>query len=132
MEIGTKVHQILEEIDFKNPDIDDLDLDNFLKRKIEKFVNSKLIKENLNSKIFKEYEFIDDSDNEVKRGIIDLLIENEKEIIIVDYKLNNVLDEAYKKQLNGYKDEISKISNKPIKLYLYSIIEEKLEKVENL
>lgn len=132
MEIGTKVHQILEEIDFKNPDIDDLDLDNFLKRKIEKFINSKLIKENLNSKIFKEYEFIDDSDNEVKRGIIDLLIENEKEIIIVDYKLNNVLDEAYKKQLNGYKDEISKISNKPIKLYLYSIIEEKLEKVENL
>jgi len=132
MEVGTEVHQILEEIDFKNPDLDNLNIDNFLKRKIEKFIDSKLIKDNINSKIFKEYEFIDNSDNEVKRGIIDLLIENDKEIIIIDYKLNNVLDEAYKKQLNGYKNEISKISNKPIKLYLYSIIEEKLEEVENL
>ena len=130
MEIGTKVHQILEEIDFKNPEIENLDIDNFLKNKISKFINSEIIKENINSKFYKEYEFIDDSEEETKRGIIDLLIENDKEMIIIDYKLSNILDDAYKNQLNGYKDEISKVTNKPIKIYLYSIIGESFEEIK--
>ena len=50
-------------------------------------------------------------------------------MIIIDYKLNNVLDEAYTKQLNGYKEYISTITTKPIKVYLYSIIGEKFEEV---
>ena len=130
MEIGTKVHQILEEIDFNNPEIDSLDIDDFLKNKIKKFLDNKIIKDSLNGKIYKEYEFIDNSEDEIKRGIIDLLIEKEDEIIIIDYKLNDVLDEAYKKQLNGYKDEISKIKEKRISIYLYSIIGENFEEIK--
>ena len=130
MEIGTKVHQILEEIDFNNPEIDSLDIDDFLKNKIKKFLDYKIIKDSLNGKIYKEYEFIDNSEDEIKRGIIDLLIEKEDEIIIIDYKLNDVLDEAYKKQLNGYKDEISKIKEKRISIYLYSIIGENFEEIK--
>ena len=130
MEIGTKVHQILEEIDFNNPEIDSLDIDDFLKNKIKKFLDNKIIKDSLNGKIYKEYEFVDNSEDEIKRGIIDLLIEKEDEIIIIDYKLNDVLDEAYKKQLNGYKDEISKIKEKRISIYLYSIIGENFEEIK--
>ena len=129
MDIGTKVHQILEEIDFKNPELDSLDIDNFIKEKIKKFLDNKIIKDNLNSKIYKEYEFTNNSEDEIKRGIIDLLIEKDDEIIIIDYKLSNVLDEAYKDQLNGYKEEISKIKDKKISIYLYSIIGESFEEI---
>lgn len=126
MKIGTKVHQILEELDFNNPRLDKINLDSFLLNKVKKFIDSDLIKNNLNSKFYKEYEFTINSDDEIKKGIIDLIIENDDEIIIVDYKLNNVLDDAYKKQLGGYRDYIKTITNKPIKIYLYSIIGEEL------
>ena len=129
MDIGTEVHQILEEIDFNKPNLDELVPDKFIRNKIDKFIQSDIIKNNLNSTFYKEYEFIFTKENEIKRGIIDLLIENDKEMIIIDYKLNNVLDEAYTKQLNGYKEYISTITTKPIKVYLYSIIGEKFEEV---
>ena len=44
----------------------------------------------------------------------------------MDYKLSDVTDENYLKQLNGYKDYIIQKTNKPIHLYLYSILEKKL------
>ena len=126
MDIGTKVHQVLEEIDFKNPKLDEANLDSFLLNKVKKFINSDLIKNNLDSKFYKEYEFMINEEDETKRGVIDLIIENDNEVIIVDYKLNNVLDDVYKKQLNGYKEYIKTITNKDIKIYLYSIIGEEL------
>ena len=57
------------------------------------------------------------------------MIEDENEIKIIDYKLNNIKDENYLKQLNGYKNYISKISNKDINIYLYSILSNTLEKL---
>ena len=56
----------------------------------------------------------------------------EKENIIVDYKLKNTKDEAYINQLNGYKNYIEKITNKTTKIYLYSILDEKLEAIKNV
>ena len=53
----------------------------------------------------------------------------EDKIDIIDYKLNNIKDDNYLKQLNGYKKYISSITSKPINLYLYSIISETLEKI---
>ena len=129
MDIGTKVHKVLEQIDFKNPRLDEINLDSFLLNKVKKFINSSLIQDNLNSSFYKEYEFMIEEDNEIKRGVIDLMIENDNEVIIVDYKLSNVLDEAYKKQLNGYRDYIKTKTNKKISIYLYSIIGEELIKM---
>ena len=129
MDIGTKVHKVLEQIDFKNPRLDEANLDSFLLNKVKKFINSSLIQDNLNSNFYKEYEFMIEEDNEIKRGVIDLMIENDSEVIIVDYKLSNVLDEAYKKQLNGYRDYIKTKTNKKISIYLYSIIGEELTKM---
>ena len=129
MDIGTKVHKVLEQIDFKNPRLDEINLDSFLLNKVKKFINSSLIQDNLNSSFYKEYEFMIEEDNEIKRGVIDLMIENDNEVIIVDYKLSNVLDEAYKKQLNGYRDYIKTKTNKNISIYLYSIIGEELTRL---
>ena len=67
-----------------------------------------------------EYEFYDDI-NEV-HGIIDCLIIKNDEIIIVDFKLKNLDDEQYIKQLHVYRDYIKSISDKPIRLYLVSAL----------
>ena len=57
------------------------------------------------------------------------MVEYEDHIDIIDYKLNNVKDENYLLQLNGYKNYINTISNKEVNIYLYSIIGETLEKL---
>ena len=77
------------------------------------------------AKVYQEYEFIDDD----KHGIIDLMLEYPDYIDIIDYKLRNIDDEAYIKQLNGYAKYIGKRTNKTINTYLYSIIEGKYQKV---
>ena len=65
----------------------------------------------------------------ISHGIIDLLIEDEANMIIIDYKLNNIDDENYDKQLNGYRSYIESISNKKVNCYLYSIIDNNYREV---
>ena len=48
---------------------------------------------------------------------------------IIDYKLKNIDDINYDKQLNGYRDYISKITGKDVKCYLYSIMDESYREV---
>ena len=127
MNFGIKIHEILEFIDFKNPDYSTLT--NYEKKKIESFINSDIIKNNINSNFYKEYEFNYSKDGIVKNGIIDLMIENADEIIIIDYKLKNIDDPLYIKQLYGYREYISENTNKNVSIYLYSIIDEKLESI---
>ena len=57
------------------------------------------------------------------------MLEYDDHIDIIDYKLKNINDEAYFKQLNGYRNYIKKISNKNIFVYLYSIIDSVYQKV---
>ena len=125
---GTKIHEILELIDFKNPDY--TNIDNSIVKKIKSFIDSSLINDNINSKFYKEYEFVYKEENTVKNGIIDLMIENDNEIIIIDYKLKNIDDDAYNEQLNGYGKYIGLKTNKKISKYLYSIIDCKFKKIE--
>lgn len=125
---GTKIHEILELIDFKNPDY--TNIDSSIVEKIKSFIDSSLINDNINSKFYKEYEFIYKEENTVKNGIIDLMIENDNEIIIIDYKLKNIDDDAYNEQLNGYGKYIGLKTNKKISKYLYSIIDCKFKKIE--
>ena len=124
MKFGTKVHELLEEIDFKDINLINTIEDKFIKEKIVKFINSDLMKNKLDKKMYKEYEFIYEEDNNISHGIIDLLIEDEKNYIIIDYKLKNINDPLYDKQLNGYKKYIENITKKKCICYLYSIINE--------
>ena len=57
------------------------------------------------------------------------MLEYQDNIKIIDYKLKNISDEAYLKQLNGYKDYIEKRFNKPTNIYLYSVTNNTLEKI---
>ena len=129
MEFGTKVHKILEEIDFNNYDLNDYDINDRVKDKVKAFINSNFMKDKLNLNMYKEYEFVYQEDNKLSHGIIDLLLEDKDKMIIVDYKLKNILDEEYDKQLNGYRKYIEEKTNKKTYCYLYSILNEEYREV---
>ena len=128
MQLGLNVHEILELLDFRNANLDLID-DEFIKEKVSKFLNNDILKNLDNTKIYKEHEFIYEVDNIEYHGIIDLMLEHDDYIDIIDYKLNNIQDENYLNQLNGYKEYISNLTNKPVNIYLYSIISENLEQL---
>ena len=115
------MHYLLEITDFKNPNLDMIE--SRYREHIESFLNSGI--DFMSADIYKEYEFI----NNESHGIIDLLLEYKDKVIIVDYKLKNIEDNAYLEQLNGYKNYISNKLNKHVETYLYSIIDKKLKKL---
>ncbi len=125
IKIGLDVHLIMEHLNFNNPDYDNIDSKyiNFIKR----FLSLDILKGYKN--IYKEYEFIYNKENEEYHGIIDLLIEFDDKYIVVDYKLKNVMNDNYIKQLNGYKDYIENITNKVCDIYLYSFIDGNLQEI---
>jgi ATP-dependent helicase/nuclease subunit A len=131
MDFGTKVHETLEMLDFNNIDLSLYNLTSKMEEKIKAFINSDLMKDKLNKKMYKEYEFIYEEDNTISHGIIDLLIEDE-EMTIIDYKLKNIDDINYDKQLNGYRKFISNKTNKKVNCYLYSILDEKYKEVKDV
>ena len=124
MELGTKIHYYLEMLDFKNPDYSYVDSKYI--NKIKQFMNSPLLENIQQAKIFKEYEFMDDG----KHGFIDLLLEYEDKIVIIDYKTKTIDDVHYDEQLNGYRTYIESLSSKPVYCFLYSIIDETYREVK--
>ena len=128
LEFGLEFHEILELIDFKNPDYTLID-NSFIATKIKKFLSNQLLANIQEATIYKEYEFIYLQKDIEYHGIIDLMLEYEDHIDIIDYKLSNIKDDNYLKQLNGYKSYIKKISKKESNIYLYSIMNETLEEL---
>lgn len=114
---GNRLHLELEFIDFLNLDKYDTNLVNNLKQH-EVFTTIQ--------KYYSEYEYL----HEGIHGIIDLLIENDNEVIIVDYKLKNIDKVEYIKQLNIYKNYITTITTKPVKTLLYSIIDNEILEIK--
>ena len=70
-----------------------------------------------------------EEDNMHYNGVIDLMLEYDDYINIIDYKLKNINDKEYIKQLNGYKKYIEMISFKKVKIYLYSILDNELMEI---
>lgn len=130
MEIGTKFHKILELVDFNNVNLGLFNLNEDVEKLLRRFFESKFIKEKKIIKTYHEYAFCYEEENEVIKGIIDLIIETKDNLFIIDYKLNNIDDENYKKQLNVYYKYLKKVSFKTIETYLYSIVQNKFLKVE--
>lgn len=120
---GRLIHELFECTDFNN--LDNLSDNN--KKIIERFLEKVDIS---HANIYKEYEFIYDENNTTYHGIIDLMLEYQDNIKIIDYKLKNINDDAYIKQLNGYKDYIEKLFNKKTSIYLYSITLNTLEEIK--
>ena len=119
LEFGTQMHEIFELTDFKNVKTDN------------KYINKLL--ENFDFKdaeIYQELEFMFEKDDIKYHGIIDLMLEYSDKIFIVDYKLKNIDDENYIKQLRVYYDYVKSISDKKVYLYLYSILDNKVKEIE--
>ena len=125
--LGLDMHYLLETIDFINPKLDNLD--EFYKSKVNNFLNNDIFNNINKAKIYKEYEFMYEDDKNIFHGIIDLMLVYDDHVDIIDYKLKNIIDENYKKQLNGYKTYIKNKLNKKTNTYLYSILENKLIKI---
>ena len=119
IELGLRMHYILEVCDFNNPNFDDLK--DYEIELLKKFIDTKIYENAINT--YKELEFYYQGDDVLEHGIIDLLLEFDNHNVIVDYKLKNISDDEYLKQLSGYKNYVEKITNKPTKIYLYSIID---------
>ena len=113
MKYGTLVHRKLEVSDFNNSKDDVIN-------------NLVSLLGNIDGNIYKEYEFISEKDGTRYHGIIDLMIEYNDYIKIIDYKLKNIEDEEYKKQLKIYREYIESKTNKKVYTYLYSIRDNKL------
>ncbi len=129
MDEGTKLHSYLEEIDFVNPNYSVIDEND--KKLIKNFINSDIMKDVANAKVYKEQEFITVEGDQEKHGIIDLLLEYEDKYVIIDYKTKNIDDEKYDEQVNGYRSYVKNFSgDKPIECYLYSIMTSEYRKVE--
>lgn len=137
---GTRVHFILQNMDYANPDIkqfvDDLPI-NTQKRisdQINRFITSKLYSRIKNSKVFYRetsfnlnvpaneiYLFDKDINEEVMlQGIIDLYFIENNEIVLVDFKTDNVssgdeLVKRYKIQLELYKRALEEITGMKVK-----------------
>lgn len=124
MNFGTQIHEVLEQIDFSDVDFSHFNISPFIQKKIKAFLESDLLKNKLNKKMYKEFEFITEEDNNVYHGIIDLMIEDEDTITIIDYKLKNIDDSSYDKQLIGYRNYIEKRTNKKVECFLYSLLNE--------
>mgnify|MGYP004501253639 CR=1 FL=1 len=112
LEFGTNLHEKLELTDFKKPDASNIYINNLIKQ-----FNFQ------EAKIYQELEFIFREEETEYHGIIDLMLEYPDEIKIIDYKLKNIKDKAYQKQLDVYRRYIKKVSNKSVRLYLYSILD---------
>ena len=127
LETGLKVHEYLETSNLKDINANDTKTPYY--KYLTNFLNQPLLSQIKDATIYKEYEFIyDDEDNEM-HGIIDLMLVYQEHVDIIDYKLKNVQDENYLKQLSGYQKYITKVTNKVVNTYLYSIIDNHIEKI---
>ena len=128
LERGTYLHSLLENVDFHTKDVsfipDDKD-----KALIQRVLSLPIYKLDNDDKVYTEYGYFD-PENETT-GFIDCMILRKKGIDIIDYKLKNIDDEAYKNQLETYRRNIHRLyPEKEIHTYLLSILQADLEEVK--
>ena len=121
LDFGTYMHYLFEVLDFKNNNIDELDVTDEYKDNLRNFLKHDEVKNISNATVYKEHEIRFIKDGSIYHGFIDLMVEYDDHIDIIDYKLSNISSEEYVIQLSGYKEYIENKYNKPTDIYLYSI-----------
>ncbi len=130
---GLLLHEVLEMVDLmEDPDIL---LNKMPNHSLEKDVLSGLIRHPLMrsldiKQVYKEFPFSFVTDTRRINGFIDLLIETNDKFLVIDYKLKNIQKEAYISQVQGYMRVIESMTNRPVEGYLYSLIDQTFERVE--
>ena len=103
--------------------------DNRMRKYAKNVKDSWLLKGIKNIDVRHEFPFYDEESG--VSGYIDLLIIKEEEIYIVDFKLKNIDDEEYDKQLLTYKQYLKTISSKKIRMFLLSAISGEIREVQD-
>ena len=129
MDLGTRLHYILEIYDFKNDNLNELNISDKEKEIITNFLKNDEVKNIKNGRTFKEHLIKYNKDGNDYEGIIDLLVEYDDHFDIIDYKTSETDSPEYIKQLNGYKDYIVSKYNKPTNIYLYSLFNDEFVKL---
>ena len=128
LDFGSELHAYLE-----NMDLESKNLDYVKNRQMKKYVynvmNSSLFKGIKNNQVRHEFRFYDEEEN--IQGYIDALIVKENEIDIVDFKLKNIDEVEYDRQLRIYKSYLSKKTTLPIKMYLLAAITGEIREVKD-
>lgn len=118
LRVGTRLHFVMEMMDFVNPDYSLINKSE--SDMVKKFLSLDILKNIKDAHIYKEYEFIDDKTN--TRGIIDLMCVYDDHIDIIDYKTMHIEDSAYDAQLSVYYHYIKELFKKDVNCYLYSLV----------
>lgn len=124
--LGNKYHYYLELVNFNTKDTSFIKDENDKKR-IDMLLRNPLFNKVSEAKVMHEYPFVDNKNNVT--GVIDLLLVYNDHIDIVDFKLSNVDDEKYERQLGVYKDYISQLSNLKINTYVLGILSNKIKQI---
>lgn len=125
IDMGNRLHYLLELVDLKKPKLDKVNVND--QKIIQNFLNIGL--DFSSAEIYQEYEFITEEDGSIKHGVIDLILVYPDKVIVIDYKLKSTSDKAYEKQLMGYKKYIENKLSKRCETYLYSLIDNKLVRI---
>ncbi len=124
---GKRLHKVFETFDFSQPSIAFNTLNPENAFYIKRFLSHPELKSIEQATVYQEYPFTQTLQETAKMGVIDLLIVYQDHIDIFDYKLKNISDEAYIMQLKGYQDYIHDLTQKPVNIYLYSIIDDVIQ-----
>ncbi len=126
---GIFLHYCFEIYDFKNDNLESLNISNEYKDIIKTFLSNDEVKNIKEATTYKEHEFIYIKNGIKKTGVIDLLVEYDDHFDIIDYKYDNIYSEEYALQLKGYKEYIENTYSKKTNIYLYSIINNKFKQI---
>ena len=118
LEYGSYLHELLETIDFVNPDLASIKNDK-IRNIVANFLNSSLLDNVKNAKVYKEYEFSYNGIN----GIIDLFLVYDERIVLIDYKTKNIEDAYYDNQIRIYIEFLKNKFDKRVEAYLYSLVD---------
>ncbi len=127
LEFGTRLHYLLEVSNYETKDTSYIK-EKQLKKYVDNVLNCGLFDGVTNEQVLHEYSFFDEEHN--TNGIIDCLVVLPDEVRIIDFKLKNISDEKYVKQLNIYADYVKLITEKSLKLYLISAITGEVKEIE--
>ena len=118
---GQQIHYLLEIADYETKNTSFIK-DEYERKIVDRVLKSQYFKDVKNDEIRHEFEFFDELNG--VHGVIDCLIIKEDRIDIIDFKLKNISDINYDKQLKTYKEFIRQIEpNKPIRMILLAALD---------
>ena len=125
--LGTQLHYLLEIVDYQSKDTSFI-VDAHLKALVDRVIHLPLFDHLNEGELYREYRFVDEYTN--TSGTIDGFILCPHAIILFDYKLANIDDEAYDEQLQKYAAYLRKQYQRPVEAYLISMVKGSFRQVE--